>query len=193
MASDSQILAVIQYCFERMPTSTNDTCTAMVNEVAHQLRDTGLESDAGLISKSSGQEHGTGSDGNYYAVDALWVQRPGRAADILASAPTNSSPWLFWYSLEQMPPLNSYRLPYGARTLPLYGGVEPPDPPDPPDPPPTACLFQPTDLTPVYDRLAALEAQHAQLLQAINSGGWPVTVSNSWLTLRGIVGGKPQR
>ena len=193
MATDAQILDVIQYVFDRMPTTTNDECTAFVNEVCHQLRATSYEPGAGLIAKSAGQEHGTGSDGQFYALDALWVSVPGRAADILVAAPVSSSPWLYWYGTAEMPPTNTFRPPYGQRTLALYGGGAPPDPPDPPDPPPTSCGFVPTDLTEVYTRLAQLEQQNLQILAEIRSGGWPVRVSNGWLTLSGTVGPKGGR
>jgi hypothetical protein len=70
------------------------------------------------------------------------------------------------------------------------GGSTPPEPPDPPAP---TCLYQPTDLTPIFERLAQLEQEHFQLLSEIRSGGWPVRVSNGWLTLTGVVGAKVNR
>jgi hypothetical protein len=193
MATDEQILDVIRYCFDRMPTNTKDTCVAFVNEVCHQLRGTSYEPGAGLIAKSAGQEHGTGSDGEFYALDALWVSVPNRAADILVAAPVSSSPWLYWYDSSQIPLVSTFRPPYGQRTLALYGGGEPPDPPDPPDPPPTTCQFQATDLTPILARLDQLEQEHATLLAEIRAGGWPVRVSNGWLTLSGTIGPKGVR
>lgn len=70
------------------------------------------------------------------------------------------------------------------------GGSPPPIPPDPPAP---TCRYQETDLTPILERLAELEQQHYQLLGEIRSGGWPVRVSNGWLTLSGSVGAKVNR
>jgi hypothetical protein len=194
MASDSQILGVIEYVFARMPSNTNDRCTALCNEVCHQLRATGYELGAGLVAKSAGQEHGTGADGQLYAVDAIWIEVPGRAADILISAPTASQPWLGWYSGEQLPPTASYRTPYGARLLPVYGSEVPPDPPDP------VCRFTPTDLSDVIWRLDEvlakfdrLEQQHLAIVAEVRSGGWPVKVSNRLLSLSGSIGPKVDR
>jgi hypothetical protein len=51
----------------------------------------------------------------------------------------------------------------------------------------------PTDLTEVYTRLAQLEQQNLQILAEVRSGGWPVRVSNGWLTLSGTVGPKGGR
>lgn len=184
------LLAILQYVFARLPSATPEACVALCNEVCHQWRATGAAPDAGLVAKEPGQEHGIGADGQRYALDAVWVARPDRAADILIAAPVASQPWIGWYTPEQLPPAASYRAPYGARVLPVYGVGTPPTPPDPP---PT----DPDDLAAILAQLAAIEAalvrldqEHDDLLAEVRAGGWPVRVTNGWLTLSGVVGPK---
>lgn len=185
MGSDPTIdhLAVVREVRARMPAATNDQCVLVCNEVAKELRARG--EDAGLLLKRVDQVHGTGPDGNYYAIDAI-VYPDGEGYDCLYAAPEQSRP--IWDDISNTFNTALVRPPFDS-----------PDPPDPPIPPPTICPCQQelaelrTHLdaahAEILARLVDLQGDLDGLMTLLMGGVWPVKVSHKYLgTMTGTVG-----
>jgi hypothetical protein len=102
---------------------TNDQCVLVCNRVAVRLRN-GEAGDsytsAGLLTKKATQNHGTGPDGQFYAVDIVMFQDDGAHYDILIGSDAAAEPaWNFVGFL----PIAQWRPPFAE------SGTDPIDPP----------------------------------------------------------------
>ena len=186
MTSD-QLLAVCEHVWAWLQPVTNNDGAHYCCQVAHQLRDLGWAPQAGLVSKAPGQVHGVGQDGQLYAVDAIWVELPARSADIITAAGSpEQRPGVIWYAPEQLPPVSSYRPPYGTRTVPLYGQPAPPPDPEPEPPPPDPEPEPEVPWALLLAELAAIRDEVARLHARLDRR-WPQEVT---LSLPSYLGGQ---
>jgi hypothetical protein len=84
-------LAIVEHYRNRLPHGTNDDCVYLCAAIANELRAQG-ETDAGLLTKTAGENHGVGPDGQRYAVDIIAYRDSARHFDCLVAAPERAEP-----------------------------------------------------------------------------------------------------
>jgi hypothetical protein len=136
-----------------LTTHAGDVC--FTQELAYRLNRT-VDNRIRHLRKRPGQNHGVDSAGNLHAVDAILFWPTGQSIDVIGNSATAkaSVAWI----------VDIPRYMESDSLIPVSGcpvtGPPPPDPPPTPEPPP----FDPA---PILSKLAALEAEVAQVKHAL--------------------------